>query len=401
MESLQTMQAIVMAGGMGSRMQSKNLPNLPKVLHEIQGEAMIYRIVKKVVSLGIPKVFVVCGVYQEEIKDCLTSTDEFSSVDITYVDQLVPQGTGHAIMQCIPYIAEHEDTTTLILNGDTPLINKALDTFVMSPVPSLMVTKLANPAGQGRIVISDTGKFQRIVEDKDASDEEKDIKTVNCGVYLVSTKDLLKYIPLLDNNNAQNEYYLTDICAKLSDKLHLYEVAPELQYELINVNNPQELRQANLVLLENSFKDIDMTIRPLKDTDYETGYIELMGQLSDTIDINSNAQFSKLLSNIKKNDNHYIFVVEDTTNGRVVANVTLLVEPKFIRSGRNVGHIEDVVVHSDYRGKKIGVLLLKYVSEVAIEKGCYKCILDCKHELLSFYKASGFSHSAIQMSKYY
>jgi NDP-sugar pyrophosphorylase family protein len=398
MESLQTMQAIVMAGGFGKRMNS---PNLPKVLHEVQGEPMIYRIVKKVVSLGIPKVYVVCGIYQQEIKACLTASDEFSGVDITYVHQLVPQGTGHAIMQCIPYIAQQEDTTTLILNGDTPLINKALDAFVMSPVPSLMVTKLANPAGQGRIVSSDTGKFERIVEDKDASDEEKDIKTVNCGVYLVSTKDLLKYIPMLDNNNAQNEYYLTDICARLSDKLNLYEVAPELQYELLNVNNPQELRQANLVSLENNFNDINMVIRPLKDTDYEAGYLELMGQLSDTIDINSKAQFTKMLSNIKKNDNHYMFVVEDTSNGRVVANVTLLVEPKFIRSGRNVGHVEDVVVHSDYRGKKIGVLLLKYVSEVAIEKGCYKCILDCKHELLSFYKASGFSHSAIQMSKYY
>ena len=399
MVSIQAIQAIVMAGGFGKRMNSPT--NLAKVLHEVQGESMIYRIVKKVVSLGISKVYVVCGKFTEEIKTCLSSTGEFSGVDITYVDQLVPQGTGHAIMKCIPYIAQQEDTTTLILNGDTPLINKALDAFVMSPVPSLMVTKLANPAGQGRIVSSDTGKFERIVEDKDASDEEKEIKTVNCGVYLVSTKDLLKYIPMLDNNNAQNEYYLTDICARLSDKLNLYDVAPELQYELLNVNNPQELRQANLVLLENNFNDINMTIRPLKDTDYEAGYLELMGQLSDTIDINSKTQFTKMLSNIKKNDNHYIFVVEDTSNGRVVANVTLLVEPKFIRSGRNVGHVEDVVVHSDYRGKKIGVLLLKYVSEVAMDKNCYKCILDCKHELLSFYKASGFSHSAIQMSKYY
>lgn len=392
-----------MAGGEGKRMKSK----IPKVLNLVGGEPMIARIVQKVSRIGISKILIVAGKYEDQIKDA-TQHLETDTTSIVYVPQIVPQGTGDAIKQCLAYLpsTNDEDVDVIILNGDTPLINEALDNFVASvkhQTPSLMVTSLDNPMGQGRICIDPiTNKFVKIVEEKDASDGEKLIQLVNCGVYLVTSNDLNKYVPLITNNNAQNEYYLTDICGMMRDRMTIFELPKSLQQELLNVNTREDLCKAEQIICESFFNTNRFHFRTLTTTDYGKGYLDLLRQLSDTITITSLEDFESLLDEIQSNKNHMVYVIEDLATNRIIANCTLIVEKKFIRGGRNAVHIEDVVVDSEYRGKNIGVQLLRYINAIsALDLNAYKVILDCKTELEAFYNKSGFSKSSIQMSKYF
>lgn len=396
------MQAIIMAGGEGKRMQS----SLPKVLHEIDGEAMLYRIVSKVLSKGINTVYIVCGKHKDTIQNYIDVrvAKAFPRAQVVYVIQSVPMGTGDAVRQCLPSLENvPDDTTFMILNGDTPLIDTTMEILIQCPVPTLMVTTLDNPQGQGRILTDDEGKFTRIVEEKDATEEERKVQTVNCGVYLISLKDMRTLLPQLTNNNSQKEYYLTDICGMLGTQLALYQVTKELQYELLNVNTQDELEKASGIATEVWMKRNRYKLRVIDTEDFDKGYLALMRQLSNTIDdANSKKAFTNILREIYSNPNHAIFVIEDLLTQRVVASTTLLIEPKFIHNGKCVGHIEDVVVSNDYRGKRVASHLVKMVTHIAEVSGnCYKCILDCKDELEFLYGGVGYKRNAIQMSKYF
>ncbi len=392
-----------MAGGEGKRMKT----NIPKVLNLVGGEPMIARIVQKVSAIGVKKILIVSGKYEEQIKDATKHLDT-DTTSLVYVPQSVPQGTGDAIKQCLPYLPsiKEEEVDVLILNGDTPLIDEALDHFVAfskHQAPSLMVTSLDNPKGQGRICKHPiTQRFDKIVEEKDASDDERLIQLVNCGVYFVGSNDLNKYVPLITNDNAQNEYYLTDICGMMRDTLTIFELPKSLQDELLNVNTRDDLCKAEQVLCKSFFSTNKLQFRTLTITDYNKGYLDLLRQLSDTITITSSQEFHTLYDEIQSNKNHIVYVVEDLVTNKIIANCTLIVEKKFIRGGKNVVHIEDVVVDSEYRGKNIGVQLLRYINALsALELDAYKVILDCKAELEPFYNKSGFSKSSIQMSTYF
>jgi GNAT superfamily N-acetyltransferase len=287
----------------------------------------------------------------------------------------------------------------LILNGDTPLIKHTLVQFMKMPQPALMVTQLDNPKGQGRIIQID-GAFDRIVEEKDANEDEKLVQLVNCGVYSLTAQDIHKHVPCISNLNAQHEYYLTDICAMLKSTLNLYNVPREQQYELVNVNTQAELVHAQEVYSRQFLNEASLTISELGKDDYYHGYIELLSQLSNTHAITSYDVFKDVFLHIRQNPDHYVFVVKDK-NKRCVANVTLLCERKFIRNGAYAAHIEDVVVDDAFRGKGIGVEMIRFVTAVAYKKGCYKVILDCKNQLQTFYSNAGFDTNGVQMSKYF
>ena len=387
--------AIIMAGGEGKRMQS----SLPKVLHQVFGEPMVVRIIRKVIQLNVHTVYVVCGNAIEQIREVVNghfSTDH----NIHFVHQPVARGTGDAIKCCLPYIQD-KDVNVLILNGDTPLLNTTLDMFLKSPTPSLMVTRLANPHGNGRIIINKHGSFVRIVEEKDATEDERKISLVNCGVYYITSHDLLQYIPQLSCSNAQNEYYLTDICELIRHKLHVVEMPKETQYELINVNSPNDLQKAQRFAIEQHFCKQGFLIRKLEINDYDKGYLSLISQLSNTIDDNSLAFFQTMYNQIHENKNHHIYVVEDVSLKTIVGNVCLLVEPKFIHNGKSVGHIEDVVVLSTHRTMKIGRLMIDYMTTFMNDFNCYKFILDCDAKLEGFYNKCGYENKNIQMSLYF
>lgn len=233
-------QTIIMAGGEGKRMCS----SIPKVLHKVGNKTMLEHIVEKVSSMNCSYCMVVSGRYIEQFRSVLGGMNIEHRTSIHYVEQIPPRGTGDAVRCCLPHLKP--DLPVLIINGDTPLIDTCLGTFITYPKPCLMITELENPAGQGRIVTdATTGHFIRIIEERDADVATKEIKLVNCGVYWLTPDDLHRTIPHLKNNNAQGEYYLTDICEQLANTLSLYVVPPQLQYELHNVNTPNDLVYVN------------------------------------------------------------------------------------------------------------------------------------------------------------
>lgn len=388
--------AIIMAGGEGKRMNS----NIPKVLHCIIDEEMIVSIIRKVISLNINKIYVVCGRHIDIIKESINKriVNENNKCEIVFVQQTIPLGTGDAVKQCLPYI--NKDVNIIILNGDTPLIDNSLNEFLHLEAPCLMVSQLENPFGQGRIICDENGNFNRIVEEKDANEEEKKVKLVNCGVYHVSAEQLLKYIPLIDNVNAQKEYYLTDLCKFIKDDLQLFELPQNLQYELMNVNTQKELMQARKVAIEKSLLKNNIQIRKLNKDDFSKGYLDLLCELSDTITEKTEDMFNSVFKQIKNNSNHHIYVLEDTTKNKIIGTATLLVEPKFIHNGMNVGHIEDVVVSRKVQSKGLGKCLILYLTTFMEETNSYKFILDCSENVKTFYSKCGYTSKAIQMSLY-
>jgi bifunctional N-acetylglucosamine-1-phosphate-uridyltransferase/glucosamine-1-phosphate-acetyltransferase GlmU-like protein len=388
--------AIIMAGGEGKRMNS----NIPKVLHCVIDEEMIVSIVRKVISLNISKIFVVCGRHINIIKQTINKriANENNQCEIVFVQQIVPRGTGDAIKYCLPYI--NKNVNILILNGDTPLIDNSLDEFIKLETPCLMVSQLENPFGQGRIIRDANGNFNRIVEEKDANDEEKKVKLVNCGVYHVSAEQLLKYVPLISDENAQKEYYLTDVCKFIKDELNLFVLPQSFQYELMNVNTHKELMQARKVAIEKSLLKNNIQIRKLNNNDFSKGYLDLLCELSDTITEKNEDMFVGVFGQMEKNANHHIYVLEDTTTNTIIGSATLLIEPKFIHNGMSVGHIEDVVVSRKVQSKGLGKCLILYLTTFMEEMNCYKFILDCNENVKTFYSKCGYSSKAIQMSLY-
>ena len=236
--------AIIMAGGLGKRMES----NTPKVLHKVGGIPMINHILlnlKKIsTSVNLEKVIIVVGKYKDQIKDTIEELVDLPK--IVYVMQEVPQGTGHAIMCCKNELVEHPASDVLILSGDVPL----LSTYTMQNLLSmksdvkLIITKMDDPTGYGRIVINN-GIFSKIIEQKDCSKQELEIVEINGGIYCIKSNLICKYLSYLRNDNNQCEYYLTDIIEiiKIHEKIDvdMLEIENEKKYEIIGVNTAQQL----------------------------------------------------------------------------------------------------------------------------------------------------------------
>ena len=138
-------------------------------------------------------------------------------------------------------------------------------------------------------------------------------------------------------------------------------------------------------------------IRELEKEDYEKGYMSLLDQLRHSPSI-SYETFSRQFEEIKKNPNHHVFIIEEESV--IVATCTCIVEPKFIRGGSKVSHIEDVVVDHAYRKHGLGRRLIEFVIEFSRSEGCYKVILDCSMENMGFYKKCGMEQTNVQMGIY-
>jgi UDP-N-acetylglucosamine diphosphorylase/glucosamine-1-phosphate N-acetyltransferase len=260
METEKGLVAIIMAGGLGKRMNS----DLPKVLHKIAGVPMICHILTKLKDLpsdkpSVEKVMIVVGKYkqiiEETINNFLQEKDlQFLIEKIQYIDQFEPMGTGHAIQCCRSELLKYPNTNVLILSGDVPLISSQLMMKMVTKLNMIRiaVTCLENSTGYGRIV-EKYGKFDKIVEENDCNAEQKTIKNVNCGLYAVDCNTLSRYLPHLKNNNSQNEYYLTDIieiikCEQHIDTVEMYEISKESQHEIMGVNTIQQLEELEKLL---------------------------------------------------------------------------------------------------------------------------------------------------------
>jgi bifunctional UDP-N-acetylglucosamine pyrophosphorylase/glucosamine-1-phosphate N-acetyltransferase len=229
------MNIVILAAGQGKRMHS----NLPKVLHPVAGKALAQHVIDTARTLAPEKLIVVYGHGGDAVKATLAAPD------IAWAEQAQQLGTGHAVAQALPELGPAAQT--LVLYGDVPLTTAAtLKRLLQAGKDGLAIltVDLADPSGYGRIVRDAAGQVQRIVEQKDASDAEKTIGEINTGIMVMPTARLADWLGKLKNDNAQGEYYLTDIVAlAVAEGLPVRTAQPEGEWEVLGVNSKVQLAE--------------------------------------------------------------------------------------------------------------------------------------------------------------
>lgn len=232
---------IILAAGKGTRMRS----SLPKVLQPLAGRPLLGHVIETAKKLNADNIITIYGHGGDRVQAA------FAEQEIKWVEQAEQLGTGHAVQMTLPVLPQ--DGVSLILSGDVPCINpvtlqKLLDATTETGI-GLVTLTLPDANGYGRIV-REQGQIQAIVEHKDASDEQRQIKEINTGIYAVSNAKLHQWLPRLSNDNAQGEYYLTDIVAMaLADGMQVASVEPEMAFEVEGVND-----RVQLAALERQFQ---------------------------------------------------------------------------------------------------------------------------------------------------
>ena len=233
---------IILAAGKGTRMRS----NLPKVLQPLAGRPLLGHVIDTAKKLQADHIITIYGHGGALVQNA------FAHEQIQWVEQAEQLGTGHAVQVTLPVLPR--EGVSLILSGDVPCITeqtlkKLLDVSRETQI-GLVTLTLADATGYGRIV-RENGKIQAIVEHKDASEAQRQIQEINTGIYCVSNAKLHEWLPKLSNNNAQGEYYLTDIVAMaIADGLEVASVEPELAFEVEGVND-----RVQLAALEREFQN--------------------------------------------------------------------------------------------------------------------------------------------------
>ena len=236
------LDVLVLAAGKGTRMCSA----LPKVLHPLAGKPLLGHVINSVEALDSAAINVIVGHGKEQIQQ------SFTDQSLEWIEQSSQLGTAHAVLQAIPQV--RENAKVLIVYGDVPLIESTtlekMLTGVDTNTMSLLTVELDDPTGYGRIVRNQAGEVISIVEQKDAAPEQLKITEVNTGVMAMTAADLKNWLPKIDNNNAQQEYYLTDVIGlarQAGRGINTY--SPESVEEVEGVNS-----RAQLVALERYYQ---------------------------------------------------------------------------------------------------------------------------------------------------
>ena len=234
---------IIMAAGKGTRMKS----NKSKLVHEIYGKPLVRRVVEVAERIGSDEIIAVVGHLREQVQQVLGDTVKYA-----YQDELL--GTGHAVMQARKYL-EGKKGKVVILYGDVPILRpETLKNLVSKSIKNkeyatLLTAKYENPTGYGRIIRDEGGNIKAIVEEKDADPLQKKIKEINSGIYCFDIEELLKALKKVNNNNAQGEYYLTDVIKIMNDDgLKTGAVIVEDNTEILGVNDRSQLELLTRVL---------------------------------------------------------------------------------------------------------------------------------------------------------
>ncbi|OUR63231.1 UDP-N-acetylglucosamine diphosphorylase/glucosamine-1-phosphate N-acetyltransferase [Colwellia sp. 39_35_sub15_T18] len=228
-----SLSVVILAAGKGTRMRS----SLPKVLHVVADKPMVAHVIDSARQLGATNIYVVYGFGGDVLKASIAGDD------LTFVEQAEQLGTGHAVDQASPFLQDDEDV--LVLYGDVPLTKVSTLENLLQVKPengmALLTVHLANPTGYGRIV-RQAEKVVGIVEQKDANPEQLAIKEANTGILLANGGDLKRWLSGLSNENAQGEYYLTDIIAAAHNEGKVIATAhPETEVEVEGANNRVQL----------------------------------------------------------------------------------------------------------------------------------------------------------------
>ncbi len=230
------LEVVILAAGEGTRMRSR----LPKVLHDLAGTPLLGHVIATARALEPSRIHVVHGHHGERVRA------HFHDAGVEWVEQAERLGTGHAVQQVMPAIAS--ESTVLVLYGDVPLIRPETLRRLLAEVEAhglaIVTAELEDPSGYGRIVRDGHGGIERIVEHKDASEDERAIDEINTGILAAHAALLSRCLARLDNNNAQREFYLTDVIAlAVSEGIAPGSTSPDDNDEILGVNDRAQLAQ--------------------------------------------------------------------------------------------------------------------------------------------------------------
>ncbi|MFN2288998.1 MAG: bifunctional UDP-N-acetylglucosamine diphosphorylase/glucosamine-1-phosphate N-acetyltransferase GlmU [Chromatocurvus sp.] len=225
-----SLEIIVLAAGRGTRMRSAK----PKVLHALAGEPLLAHVLSTARELQPARLHVVVGHGAEQVREVLPDDD------IHWVQQSDQLGTGHAVLQALPAIAD--DSDVLVLYGDVPLLSSDTLRALVAGGPALLTAEMAQPAGYGRILRDAAGHLLAVVEHRDATGIQRAISEVNTGVLAMSAADLKKFLPEVGNANSQGEYYLPDVLPlALASGRHIGSVSASSELDVLGVNDRGQL----------------------------------------------------------------------------------------------------------------------------------------------------------------
>jgi bifunctional UDP-N-acetylglucosamine pyrophosphorylase/glucosamine-1-phosphate N-acetyltransferase len=243
--------AVVLAAGKGVRMKSE----MPKVVHKAAGKPLVHHVIDAVKQAGIDKITIVIGNGREMVKKCL------ENYQVNFAIQDEQLGTGHALKQTRNFVCK--DGNILVVAGDTPLLRgTTLEKLTRmheesGATATVLSCELSNPYGYGRIVRDKDGSFNKIVEEKDAGEQEKKIQEINSGIYCFRTPDVFEALEQLNTDNAQGEYYLTDVLEIFLKKRKKIEVFLSGDAEEIyGVNGREQLAAAEHLLRQRKNKEL-------------------------------------------------------------------------------------------------------------------------------------------------
>jgi bifunctional UDP-N-acetylglucosamine pyrophosphorylase/glucosamine-1-phosphate N-acetyltransferase len=326
--------SIILAAGKGTRMKSDKI----KVLHPVAGKAIIKHVINTLDGLN-SKIVNVIGHQKDEVQKELEDLDKW---DLNYVIQSEQLGTGHAVKQAESYIENHEGAV-LILYGDTPLLSReSIAQFVKehqlnNSDLTVMTAVMDDPEGYGRIVKDEAENLTAIVEEKDADPETKKIKEINSGVNCIDSKLLREFLANMDNNNSQNEYYLTDIIEYAVNKnknINTYTVQDS--DEIIGINTRKQQAEAEKVLRK---RIIDQHLNNgVTIIDPDTTFIDAEVEIEQDVTIypfNYLEGKTKIAKNTVINPNCKLKDAVIGENAEILSN-TIIKESK-VGNGTNVG----------------------------------------------------------------
>ena len=383
------LSVVILAAGKGTRMYS----DLPKVLHPIAGKPMVKHVIDTVKHLNARQINLIYGHGADLLKERLA--DE----PVNWVFQAEQLGTGHAMQQAAPFFADDENI--MMLYGDTPLIQQSTLERLIAQKPengiALLTVKLENPTGYGRI-IRENGSVVAIVEQKDASAEQLKIQEINTGVMVASGASFKKWLGNLNNNNAQGEYYITDVIAMANeDGFQVQAVQADEFMEVEGVNNrlqlaalerfyqkkqAEKLLLAGVTLIDPSRFDVRGTVLQGK---YLSSVVNLI--LEGNVKLGNNVKIGAgcVLKNVTVGDNVEIkpySVLEDAVIGEksAIGPFSRLRPGTQLAEGAHVGNFVEIKNAQVGKGSKVNHLTYVGDAEVGSNVNIGAGVITCNYD---------------------
>lgn len=377
---MKNLAIIILAAGIGKRLRSKKA----KVLHEVAGEPMIMHVLRKAIALAPEKIIIVIGHQSEEVAACVRKY--FSN--IKFVKQKDLLGTAHAVLQAKASLRSF-DGTVLILSGDVPLIEEeSLKLLIKNHKKrcndlTIVTTIVKNPYGYGRVLRED-GRIKKIIEERDATEEERKIREINTGIYAAKKGFLFEALKRVKRENAQEEYYLTDIVG-ISDgegkKVGVFPI--ENPIEVMGINTRVELADAERYLRKKKLNDLMLngvtildpentyiapSVRIGRDsTLYPNTYIEGNTTIGEDCIIYPNVRIvdSNIGNRVVVKDS-CVIVKGEIEDGATIGPFAQLRPETIIKKGAKIGNFVEVKKSTIGEGSK--AMHLSYLGDTTIGK---------------------------------